>query len=99
MALAQEQVAAVQAQVPVVGLLAAFYRSFGEDALQVSKDFSFQLGKQLGENIKQVANIARNDANAVAATLNSFLTQASGALIGAPQGNGLGMVLPGDGDG
>ena len=84
MELTPEQAARVQAQVPIIGLLNAFYNRFGEDAFQVSKEFSFQFGKQVGENIKAGSNISGTDANAVAAVLNAFLMEASGAPIGVP---------------
>lgn len=42
------------------------------------------LGKKLGENIKRQAKITGTDAKAVAAVLNAFLKQASGAPVGVP---------------
>ena len=51
MELTQEQLARVQAQVPVVGLLTTFYRNFGEDACKVSKEFALQFGKQTGKQL------------------------------------------------
>jgi hypothetical protein len=84
MELTQEQMAAVQAQVPVIGLLMAFYRRFGDEALQVSKEFGSQLGKQFGENIKRSANVTGTDTKAVAAVLNAFLKQATGVPVGVP---------------
>lgn len=46
MELTQGQAASVQAQMPVIGLINAFYRRFGDNAFQVSRDFAFQFGKK-----------------------------------------------------
>ena len=85
MELTKEQSACVQAQIPVISLINAYYKRFGDDAFQVSREFGLQFGKQLGENIKRGANIKGTDAKAVASVLNAFLQQASGAPVGVPE--------------
>jgi hypothetical protein len=75
MALTKEQMAAVQGQAQVIGLVMAYYRRFGEDALPVAKEFSAQLGKMMGENTKSTLKTKGTDANSVAAVLNASLGQ------------------------
>jgi len=78
MALTKEQMEAVQAQVPVIGLVMAYHSRFGEDAFLVAKEYFAQMGKMIGENIKRNLNITGSDATAVAAALNAFVLQAAG---------------------
>ena len=87
MGLTKEQMAAVQVQMPVIGLMMAYYSRFGEDAFQVAKEYSAQLGKMMGENIKSSLNITGTDANAVAAVLNAFLMQFAMPAICKVEGN------------
>ena len=88
MGLTREQVQAVQAQVPPIGLLMAFHGRFGEDAFQVAREYFAQMGKMAGENIKRSLNIRGTDATAVAAALNAFLTQVAGVpAAGKVEGN------------
>jgi hypothetical protein len=75
MALKKKQMEAVQAQVPAIGLIMAYYSKFGEDALQVAKEYFTQFGKMLGENAKKSLKLTKTDANAVAAVLNECLKQ------------------------
>jgi hypothetical protein len=78
MGLTKEQMEAVQAQVPAIGLVMAYYGRFGEDAFQVAKEYFAQMGKMMGENIKRNLNISGSDATAVAAVVNAFILQAAG---------------------
>ena len=75
MGLTKEQMDAVQAQVPAIGLVMAYYGRFGEDAFQVAKEYFAQMGKIVGEDIKRNLNITGTDANAVAAAVNAFVMQ------------------------
>jgi len=79
MGLTKEQMEAVQAQVPAIGLVMAYYGRFGEDAFQVAKEYFAQMGNMMGENIKRNLNISGSDATAVAAVVNAFILQAAGA--------------------
>ncbi len=78
MELTKEQMEAVQAQVPAIGLVMAYYSRFGEDAFQVAKEYFAQMGKTMGENIKRNLNISGSDATAVAAVVNAFVLQVAG---------------------
>lgn len=78
MELTKEQMEQVQAQMQGIGLVMAYYNRFGEDALQVAKEYFSQAGRMLGENFKRSLNIVGSDASAVAAALNAFLMQAAG---------------------
>jgi len=78
MGLTKEQMEAVQAQVPAIGLVMAYYGRFGEDAFQVAKEYFAQMGKMMGENIKRNLNISGSDVTAVAAVVNAFILQAAG---------------------
>jgi hypothetical protein len=78
MELTKEQMGFVQGRAESVGLVMSYYSKFGEDAFDVTKDYYAQAGKMLGENLKRSMNIEGNDANAVAAALNAFLSQVAG---------------------
>jgi len=87
MALTKKQMDAVQAQLPVIGLIMAYYKKFGEDAFQVAKEYFAQFGKMQGENSKKSLKITRTDANAVAAVLNACLMQIEMPGICKVEGN------------
>lgn len=63
----------VQAFMQGTGLVMAYCNRFGEDALQVAKEYLSQAGMMLGENFKRSLNIVGSDASAVAAALGAFL--------------------------
>jgi hypothetical protein len=87
MALTKEQMAAVQQQAQMVGLVMAYYRRFGESALQVAKEFFTQLGKMMGENSKSALKTTGTDAKSVAAVLNASLMQIAMPAICKVEGN------------
>lgn len=78
MALTEEQMGFAKARAESVGLVMSYYSKFGEDAFDVAKSYYAQAGKMLGENLKRNMKIEGNDANAVAAALNAFLSQVAG---------------------
>jgi hypothetical protein len=67
--------AAVQRQAQLISLVMAYYSRFGEDAFQVAKEYSAQLGKMMGENSKSALKTTGTDAKSVAAVLNASLMQ------------------------
>jgi hypothetical protein len=87
---------AVQTQMLPVGLVMAYYDRFGDDALQVSKEYFSQVGRMFGQNIKQSLNITTSDVNALAKVLDAFLMQAAGVTGAAKiEGNQVIMVNKG----
>jgi hypothetical protein len=87
MALTKKQMEVVQAWLPAVGLVTAYYKKFGEDGLQVAKEFFTQFGMIEGENIKKSLKIKKTDANAVAAVLNASLKPLAMSAICKVEGN------------
>jgi len=87
MELTKEQTSAVQEQAQVIGLIMAYYRKFGDDALKVAADHFLNTGKMIGQNIKSNLNITGTDANAVAAVLNTFMMPSSMSGICKVEGN------------
>jgi len=87
MALTKEQAAAVQSQAQLIGLVMAYYQRYGEDAFQVAKGFSTQLGKMMGDNAKKALNITGTDAQAIAAVANAALSQLGMTGVCRVEGN------------
>ncbi len=56
-----------------IGLVMAYRNRFGEDALQVAREYLAQVRMMLGENLKPSLNIVGSDASPVAAALGAFL--------------------------
>ena len=60
-----------------IGLVMAYRNRFGEDALQVARQYWAQVRTMLAENSKPSLNIVGSDASPVAAALGAFLMRAA----------------------
>jgi len=72
--LTEEQVKRVQPHIPTITMMLAFYKRFGKDALEVSRDWAFRSGKARGEEVKRRMNIQGTDARAIETLFNSILS-------------------------
>jgi len=78
MALSEEQMKFGEPQMAMIGYMLANYRRFGDDALKVASDYFYELGKSMGQSVKQKMGITKSDAKAVAAVMNAVVEQAAG---------------------
>jgi len=78
MALSEEQMKFVEPQMATIGYMLANYKRFGDDALKVASDYFYELGKSIGQSVKQKMGITKSDAKAVAAVMNAVLEQSAG---------------------
>jgi len=65
----------MQPQIWIIGYLLANYNRFGEDALDVAREYFYELGKSMGQSIKRGMGIIETDANAVATVMNKALEE------------------------
>jgi len=66
---------AVELEMATIGYILANYEKFGEDALMVASKYFYELGKSIGQNVKEKMAIMKSDANAVAAVMKAVLEQ------------------------
>jgi len=78
MALSEEQMKFVEPQMATIGYMLANYKRFGDDALKVASDYFYELGKSMGQSVKQKMGITKSDGKAVAAVMNAVVEQAAG---------------------
>jgi hypothetical protein len=71
MAFTEEQIGLAQRDIPGITLMLAFYKKFGEDALEVVREWAFESGKMRGEAIKRRMGIQGTDARAIEALIKA----------------------------
>jgi len=76
--LTEEKMKFVEPQMVTIGYMLANYKRFGDDALKVASEYFYELGKSMGQSVKQKIGITKSDAKAVAAVMNAVLEQAAG---------------------
>jgi hypothetical protein len=63
---------AVQLQSALMGLTLAFKEKYGDEALEVAKNFIKQLGMNIGNQVKKQANIAGSDLKDIEKVLHAW---------------------------
>jgi hypothetical protein len=82
-ALSEEQMGFVEPQMATIGYMLANYKKFGDDALEVARDYFYELGKSMGQSFKERMGVTESDANAVARVMGVVLEQVGGMKSGA----------------
>ena len=78
MALSEEQMRRVEPTMATIGYILANYKRFGDDALKVSSNYFYELGKSMGQSAKKKMGITQSDAQAVATVMSAMLGQDAG---------------------
>jgi hypothetical protein len=73
--LTEEQSKLVQRHIPAITMLMAYHRKFGEEALNVAREWAFSSGRRRGEEAKRRTNLVGTDARAMEALFNSLLPE------------------------
>jgi len=90
----EERMRLIKSQLPIIGYILANYERSGEDALKVASDYSYELGKSIGQSVKKSMGITENDADAIARVMNVVLKEVIG--IGRVEGTPGPMRVEGD---
>ena len=73
MELTEKEMENVEQQMATIGYMLANYEKFGEDALKVANKYFYELGKSMGQSVKEKMGIKGSGPNAVAAVMSAIL--------------------------
>lgn len=93
----EEEIERAQMPLALLGLTFAFHDKYGEEALETAGNFFYQMGKNIGEQIKRKLNIQSDDIQAVTQVYKAFVAQLGQTIEFKIEGN-IATMLPFEGN-